>query len=116
MAFRRTVTFYARVFDFPPSDLMRPLNCRSADLRMRMQNALLLRKVASADNRLIFYRACVKFVTRFARKINRQVCRQMARVSREYKNYDYSDLLCKTHARLIQCSKPVKNSEKKNVF
>ena len=31
-----------RVFDFPPSDLMRPLYCRSADSRMRMQNALLL--------------------------------------------------------------------------
>ena len=37
-------------------------------------------KEASADNRLIFYRACAKFVTRFASKINRQVCRQMARV------------------------------------
>ena len=42
-----------------------------------------VRKVASADNRSIFYRASVKFVTRFASKINRQVCRQMARVSRE---------------------------------
>ena len=31
-----------RVFDFPPSDLMRPRYCRSADSRMRMQNALLL--------------------------------------------------------------------------
>ena len=41
------------------------------------------RKVASADNRSIFYRVCEKFVTRFASKINRQVCRQMARVSRE---------------------------------
>ena len=30
-----------RVFDFPPSDLMRPRYCRSADSRMRMQNALL---------------------------------------------------------------------------
>ena len=42
-----------------------------------------VRKVASADNRSISYRACAKFVTRFASKINRQVCRQMARVSRE---------------------------------
>ena len=37
-----------------------------------------VRKVASADNRSIFYRACAKFVTQFASKIN-----QMARVSRE---------------------------------
>ena len=29
-----------------------------------------LRKVASADNHSIFYRACAKFVTRFASKIN----------------------------------------------
>ena len=29
-----------------------------------------VRKVASADNRSIFYRACTKFVTRFASKIN----------------------------------------------
>ena len=35
---------FTRVFDFPPSDLMRPLYCRSADARMRMQNALLLCK------------------------------------------------------------------------
>ena len=33
---------FTRVFDFPPSDLMRPRYCRSADARMRMQNALLL--------------------------------------------------------------------------
>ena len=31
-----------QVFDFPPSDLMRPHYRRSADARMRMQNALLL--------------------------------------------------------------------------
>ena len=30
-----------------------------------------VRKVASADNRSIFYRACPKFVTQFASKINR---------------------------------------------
>ena len=35
---------FTRVFDFPPSDLMRPRYCRSADARMRMQNALLLCK------------------------------------------------------------------------
>ena len=33
---------FTRVFDFPPSDLMRPRYCLSADARMRMQNALLL--------------------------------------------------------------------------
>ena len=42
-----------------------------------------MRKVLSADNRSIFYRVCAKFVTRFASKINRQICRQVARVSRE---------------------------------
>ena len=41
------------------------------------------RKVASADNRSIEFRACAKFVARFASKIIRQVFRQMARVSRE---------------------------------
>ena len=40
-------------------------------------------KVALADNRSIFYCAYVKYVTRFVSKINRQVCRQMARVLRE---------------------------------
>ena len=40
-------------------------------------------KAAPADNRSIFYRSCLKSVTRFASKINRQVCRQMAQVSRE---------------------------------
>ena len=40
-------------------------------------------KAAPADNRSIFSRACLKSVTRFASKINRQVCRQMAQVSRE---------------------------------
>ena len=39
----------------------------------------------ACDNRSIFYRACPKFVTQFASKINREVCRQMARVSRELK-------------------------------
>ena len=40
MAFKRTVTL--REFSiFPPSDLMRPRHCRSANARMRMQNALL---------------------------------------------------------------------------
>ena len=73
-----------------------------------------MRKVALANNRPIIYRACAKFVTRFASIINRQVCRQMARVSRNKKNYVNSDMLRKTHARLAQCSKPVKN--RKNEF
>ena len=42
-----------------------------------------VQKVASADNRSIFYRACTKFVTGFASKINCQVSHQMARVSQE---------------------------------
>ena len=70
-------------------------------------------KVAFSDNHSIFYHACVKFVTRFASKINRQVCHQLARVSWEYKNCDKnSDLLHKTNARLTQCSKLVKNRKK----
>ena len=44
-----------------------------------------MQKVASADNRLIPYCACTKFVTRLASKINRQVCHQMAQVLREQK-------------------------------
>ena len=40
MAFKRTVTL--REFSIsPPSNLMRPRYCRSADARMRTQNALL---------------------------------------------------------------------------
>ena len=42
------IKLYARVFDFPPSDLMRPRYCCSADSRMRMQNALLLPLLTSA--------------------------------------------------------------------
>ena len=70
-----------------------------------------MRKVVSADNRSIFYRACAKFVTRFASKSNRHVCHQMRRVSRKYKKIA-TTLIC--YARLSQCSKPVKNS--KNSF
>ena len=44
-----------------------------------------VRKLASADNHSIFYHACVKFITRFASKINCQVCCQMMRVLREEK-------------------------------
>ena len=40
MAFKRTVTLRAS-FRFPPSALMRPRYCRSADALRRMQNALL---------------------------------------------------------------------------
>ena len=41
MAFKKDRTF-TRVFDFSPSDLMRPRYCHSGDARMRMPNALLL--------------------------------------------------------------------------
>ena len=41
IAFKRTVRNFTRIFDFPPSDLMRPRYCHSADARMRMQNAFL---------------------------------------------------------------------------
>ena len=40
MALKRTVTLRASIL-FPPSDLMHPCYCRSADARMRTQNALL---------------------------------------------------------------------------
>ena len=40
MAFKRTVGDYAG-FYIPPSDLMRPRYCHSADARMRLQIALL---------------------------------------------------------------------------
>ena len=62
----------------------------------------------------MFYRACANFVTRFASKIHRQVCRQIARVSREWKNCDNSDWLRKTHATLRN---PLNRSRKgKNPF
>ena len=41
MPFERDCNF-TRVFDFPPSDLMRPRYFRLADARVRMQNAFLL--------------------------------------------------------------------------
>ena len=46
-----------------------------------------MEKVASADNRSIFYQACAKFVRRFTSKINHQVCPhgQMAWVSEDKK-------------------------------
>ena len=75
-----------------------------------------VQKVASADNHSIFYLGCTKFVARFTSKINRQVCHQTAQVSREQKNCVYSDLLHKIHARLAQCSKPVKNRKKPIFF
>ena len=82
-----------------------------AEFALRAEATFSLGELA-CDNRSIFYRACVKFVTRFASKINCEVCSQMARVSRELKNCDNSDLLRKTLARLTQCSKPVKNRKK----
>ena len=67
-----------------------------------------VRKVASGENRSIFYHACAKFVTRFASKINCQVCHQMEQVWREQKIA--TTLIC--YARLTQCFKPVKNRKK----
>ena len=94
---------------------MRELFCTDslAGFSLRAEAAFSLGELA-CDNRSIFYRACPKFVTRFASKINPEVCRQMARVSLELKNCDNSDLLRKTLARLKRCSKPVKN--RKNPF
>ena len=40
-----------RIFDFPPSDLMRPRYCRSADSCMRMQNALLFLQAGRLQSR-----------------------------------------------------------------
>ena len=47
-----------RVFDFPPSDLMRPRYCRSVDSRMRMQNAplFLVSKVRKDFSRLMVFK------------------------------------------------------------
>ena len=62
-------------------------------------------KVAFADNHSIFYYACVKFVTWFTSKINRQVCHQMTRNS--FKKILQQELWsatqdkCKTHAMLL---------------
>ena len=69
------------------------------------------RKVASADNRSIFYRACAKFVTRFASKIVRSVVKW--REFRGNKKWGNSDLLRKTHA---QCSKRVINMKNPFLF
>ena len=43
---------FTRVFDFPPSDLMRPRYCRSADARMCMQNALLFATTRNITNNM----------------------------------------------------------------
>ena len=59
---------------------MRELFCTDplAGFSLRAEAAFSLGELA-CDNRSIFYRACPKFVTRFASKINPEVCRQMAR-------------------------------------
>ena len=67
-----------------------------------------VQKVASADNRSIFYRACMKFITWFVGKINHQVYCQMAWFCGNKKIA--TTLIC--YARLSQCSKPVKNRKK----
>ena len=65
---------------------MRELFCTDplAGFALRAEATFSLGELAW-DNRSIFYRACAKFVTRFASKLNREVCRQIARVSRELK-------------------------------
>ena len=70
-----------------------------------------MRKVASADNRSIFYRACAKFVTRFASKINRHGLSSNGASFAGIKKIA-TTLIC--YARLTQCSKPVKH--RKNPF
>ena len=70
-----------------------------------------VRKVASADNRSIFYRACAKFVTRFASKINRHGLSSNGASFAGIKKIA-TTLIC--YARLTQCSKPVKH--RKNPF
>ena len=70
-----------------------------------------VRKVASADNRSIFYRACAKFITRFASKINRQqapVVRSVVKW-REFRGNNKIALTLICYAKLTQCSKLVKN-------
>ena len=70
-----------------------------------------VRKVASTDNRSIFYRACAKFDTRFASKINRESVVKW----HEFGGNKKIALTLICYARLAQCSKPVKN-RKKPVF
>ena len=69
-----------------------------------------MQKVASADNRSIFYRACAKFVTQFASKIVRSVIKW-----REFHGNKKIALTLICYARFTQYSKPVKN-RKKPVF
>ena len=71
-------------------------------------------KVAPANNHSIFYHACPKFVTQFTSKINHQVCPhgQMAWVSQDEKKATTVVTTLIWHARLTQCSKPVKNRKK----
>ena len=53
MAFKRSVYNFTRVFDFPPSDLMRPHYYHSEDTRMRTQiPSLLLSK--EVEKKFIF--------------------------------------------------------------
>ena len=70
-----------------------------------------VRKVASAENRSIFYRACAKFVTRSQAKL---IVRSVVKGPEFRGNKKIATtLIC--YARLTQCSKPVKN-RKKNCF
>ena len=72
-----------------------------------------VRKVASAEDRSIFYRACAKFVTRFASKINRHCPVVKWREFCGNKKVA-TTLICYT--RITQCLKPVKNRKKNRFF
>ena len=54
MAFKRTVTLLAR-FRFPAIRFYAPRYCHSADARMRMQNALLLKLNRKKNSQLICF-------------------------------------------------------------
>ena len=69
-----------------------------------------VRKVASTDNRSIFYRACAKFVTRFASKILSSGIYVVKCCEFCGKKKIATTLIC--YARLTEWSKPIKNRKK----
>ena len=72
-----------------------------------------VQKVASADHRSIFYRACAKFVTRFESKINLHGLSSNGASFAGLKKIT-TTLIC--YARITQCSKPVNNWKKTGFF
>ena len=69
-----------------------------------------MRKVASANNHSIFCCACAKFITRLASKINSMSGLSSHGMSFEGIKKITTTLIC--YAKLMQCSKPVKNRTK----